>query len=243
MSDVAKTVMITGAAQRIGRTIAVNLARASWRIAVHYRSSQDDAHRLVEEIRRSGGNADAFRADLADVDELAALIPRCADRLGAPSCLINNASLFRKDGFADLDAASWQAHMDTNLRAPLLLAQSFARHLPRGTSGTIVNIIDQRVLRPTPEFFSYSASKAGLWWITQTMAQALAPRIRVNAIAPGPVLQSVHQTEEEFAAEQRGTLLGRGATPEEIAAAVRFILDSPSITGQMICVDGGQHLA
>ena len=171
------------------------------------------------------------------------LIPRCVSGLGAPSCVVNNASLFLDDSLASLEDESWQAHMNVNMRAPVQLAQSMAAHLPRGAKGHVVNIVDQRVLRPAPGFFSYSASKAGLWWVTRTMAQALAPAIRVNAIAPGPVLRSIHQSQEEFDAEQGATLLGHGAAPEEIAAAVRFLLETPSITGQMICIDGGQHLA
>ena len=237
------TVLITGAAQRVGRAIALSLGRRGWRVAVHYRSSADAALALVAEIGGAGGQAEAFGADLADVDQLRALIPRCAKSLGAPSCLINNASLFAKDGLRTLDPAGWQAHMDINLRAPVLLAQSLATNLPAGQSGHVINIIDQRVLKPAPDFFSYSASKAGLWWVTRTMAQALAPNIRVNAVAPGPVLRSIHQTPEEFAKEQRATLLGTGASPADVAAAVRFLLETPAITGQMICVDGGQHLS
>lgn len=238
-----RTVLITGAAQRVGRAIALSLGRCGWSVAVHYRSSADAALTLVEEIGSGGGRAEALEADLADLDQLRALIPRCAKHLGAPSCLINNASLFARDTLETLDPTGWQAHMDTNLRAPVLLAQSLAANLPAGQSGHIINIIDQRVLKPAPEFFSYSASKAGLWWVTRTMAQALAPNIRVNAVSPGPVLRSIHQTPEDFAAEQRATLLGTGAAPEDIAAAVRFLLEAPAITGQMICVDGGQHLS
>jgi NAD(P)-dependent dehydrogenase (short-subunit alcohol dehydrogenase family) len=238
-----RTVLITGAAQRVGRAIALRLGRCGWRVAVHYRSSADAALALVAEIGRAGGQAEAFGADLTDLDQLRTLIPRCAESLGAPSCLINNASLFAKDSLQTLEPAGWQAHMDTNLRAPVMLAQSLATNLPAGQSGHIINIIDQRVLKPAPDFFSYSASKAGLWWVTRTMAQALAPTIRVNAVAPGPVLRSIHQTPEEFAGEQRATLLGTGASPADVAAAVRFLLETPAITGQMICVDGGQHLS
>jgi len=237
------TAIITGAAHRVGRAIALSLARSSWQIAIHYRSSSDAAAAVVEEIDRLGGKAIALDAELTDIDQLRALAPRCAEMLGAPSCLINNASLFLKDELGTLDPAGWQAHLDTNLRAPVFLAQSFAEALPAGQRGHIINIIDQRVLNPSPEFFSYSVSKAGLWWVTQTMAQALAPKIRVNAIAPGPVLQSIHQTAQQFEAEQRGTLLGHGASPEDVAAAVHFLLETPSITGQMICVDSGQHLS
>ncbi|WP_088342840.1 MULTISPECIES: SDR family oxidoreductase [Rhodomicrobium] len=238
-----QVVLITGAAHRIGRAIALSFAGQGWKIGLHHRHSQEAAQALADEIFTRGGAAAILAADLSRPDEARGLIPRCIEALGVPSCLVNNASLFQKDDLATLDEASWQAHMDVNLRAPVLLAQSFAAHLPAGASGHIVNIIDQRVTRPAPEFFSYAASKAGLWWVTQTMAQALAPAIRVNAVAPGPVLQSIHQTEAEFEAERAATLLGHGAAPEEIAAAIHFLQNSPSITGQMICVDAGQHLS
>jgi NAD(P)-dependent dehydrogenase (short-subunit alcohol dehydrogenase family) len=238
-----RTVLITGAAHRIGRSIALAFARRSWNVAIHYRTSADAAAKLARELQALGVAAMTLKADLAVADQAAELIPRCVDALGAPVCLVNNASLFARDDLATLNAASWNAHVDSNLRAPVLLAQSFARHLPADASGLIVNIIDQRVLRPSPEFFSYAASKAGLWWVTQTMAQALAPRIRVNAVAPGPVLPSIHQTRQDFEAEIGATILKRAASPEEIAAAVHFLWDAPSITGQMICLDGGQHLS
>lgn len=234
--------LVTGAARRIGRAIALALAADGWHIAVHYGKSRDAAETLAEDIRALGLETLTLAADLSQSAEVRGLIPRCVSGLGAPSCLVNNASLFLDDSLASLEDESWQAHMNVNMRAPVLLAQSMAAHLPRGAKGHVVNIVDQRVLRPAPNFFSYSASKAGLWWVTRTMAQALAPAIQVNAIAPGPVLRSIHQSQEEFDAEQGATLLGHGAAPEEIAAAVRFLLETPSITGQMICVDGGQHL-
>ncbi len=241
-SDGGKTVLITGAAHRIGRAIALNFAGRGWQVAVHYHSSQEAAEALVADIAAQGSKAAHFAADLTDSAAARALIPRCVEALGAPVCLINNASLFQKDDLATLTDASWQSHIDINLRAPVLLAQSLARHLPAGSAGHIINIIDQCVLKPSPAFFSYAASKAGLWWVTKTMAQALAPAIRVNAVAPGPVLPSIHQTAEDFAAEQRSTLLQHGPQPEEIAAAVQFLRETPSITGEMICIDGGQHL-
>jgi NAD(P)-dependent dehydrogenase (short-subunit alcohol dehydrogenase family) len=238
-----RTALVTGAAQRIGRTIALTLASQGWDIAVHYHRSRASAEALAEEIRAEGRRALTMAADLSVAEEAGRLVPRCAEDLGSPVCLINNASLFLEDSIASLGADNWQAHMDVNMRAPVLLAQSLAAHLPSGARGNVINIVDQRVLKPAPGFFSYSASKAGLWWVTQTMAQALAPAIRVNAVAPGPVLRSIHQSEADFAAEQRATLLRHGPAPEEIAAAVRFILETPSLTGQMICVDAGQHLA
>ncbi len=234
--------LVTGAGQRIGRAIALDLARSGWSIAIHYRSSATAAKSLARELDMMGAGAALIEADLADIEAVQSLIPRCTEKLGAPSCLVNNASLFLDDSLHALDPERWQAHMNINLRAPVLLAKSFAAALPEGAAGNIVNIIDQRVLKPAPDFFSYTVSKAALWWTTRTMALALAPRIRVNAVSPGPVLASIHQTPEDFAAEAQATLLGRGASPEEIAAAVRFLLGADAVTGQMITVDSGQHL-
>lgn len=234
--------LITGAARRIGRAIALSLADAGYDIGVHYHTSRDDACALVAEIEARGRRAVALAADLADASQVMGLIPQMAARLAAPVCLINNASEFRHDTIATVTPQSWAVHQDTNLRAPVLLSQALFLHLPEGATGNVVNIIDQRVLRLTPDFFSYTISKAGLWTATKTLAQALSPRVRVNAVGPGPVLASVHQSAAEFSAEQASTLLKRGSSPEEIAAAVRFILEAPAITGQMIVLDGGQHL-
>jgi NAD(P)-dependent dehydrogenase (short-subunit alcohol dehydrogenase family) len=243
LSTQTRIALVTGAARRIGKAIALALAADGWHVALHYNGSRDAAEQLAADIRALGRQAFTLGADLSQSAEARGLVPRCTSGLGAPSCLVNNASLFLDDSLASLEDESWQAHINVNLRAPVLLAQSMAAHLPPGAKGHVVNIIAQRVLRPAPGFFSYSASKAGLWWVTRTMAQALAPAIRVNAIAPGPVLRSIHQSREEFEAEQGATLLRHGAAPEDIATAVRFLLETPSITGQMICVDGGQHLA
>ncbi len=237
-----RTVLITGASRRIGRAIALDLAAAGWRVAVDYRHSRSEAETLVREIEARGGSAGAIAGDLASEDDVASLIPRCRDALGAPVCLINNASEFQLDSVATATMATWDTHLDVNLRAPVFLARSLFLNLPDGAVGNVINIIDQRVWRLTPDFFSYTISKAGLWTATRTLAQALAPRVRVNAIGPGPVLKSVHQSEADFAAEAQSTLLKRGPTPAEIASAVRFILDAPAMTGQMIALDGGQHL-
>ena len=237
------TVLITGAARRLGRALALDFAREGWRVAVHYGASAADAAAVVTDICKTGGRAQAFACNLADALAVSALIPEIARALGPVACLVNSASLFVYDDIRSLEAAQWDAHQAVNLRAPVLLAQALAAQLPAGASGNIVNIIDQRVWKPTPHFFSYSASKAGLWAVTQTLAQGLAPRIRVNAIGPGPMLQSVHQNPEDFGAQARAVPLGRGTSPEEICAAVRFILASPAMTGQMIALDGGQHLA
>jgi NAD(P)-dependent dehydrogenase (short-subunit alcohol dehydrogenase family) len=239
----ARTALITGAARRIGRAIALDLAAQGWRVGLHYRRSRDEAQRLAEEISGTGGTAVALAGNLADADDVEALIARCTEALGVPTCLINNAAEFLPDTITSLTSSGWDTHLDVNLKAPVFLARALYLNLPDGVQGNVINIVDQRVWRPTPDFFSYTISKAGLWTATQTLAQAMAPRVRVNAIGPGPVLKSVHQTDEAFEAEKSATLLGRGPTLEEIAAAVRFILATPSMTGQMIALDGGQHLS
>jgi NAD(P)-dependent dehydrogenase (short-subunit alcohol dehydrogenase family) len=235
--------LITGAARRIGRTIALSLAAGGYDIAVHYQRSQADAETLVAELRDIGAAAVAIPCDLADAACVSELVPQVAACLGHPSCLINNASVFEHDTIATLTTASWERHHSINLRAPIILAQALYLGLPSDSEGNVINIIDQRVLKLTPDFFSYTVSKAGLWTATKTLAQAMSPRVRVNAIGPGPVLRSIHQTEADFAAEEAATLLKRGASPAEIAAAIRFLLQAPAITGQMIVLDGGQHLA
>lgn len=236
------TVLITGAARRIGRALALDLSRAGWTIAIHYRKSAPAAQLLVEEIESTGGRAQAFQADLIDSEAPRALVADVGRVFGSPTVLINNASEFLPDTVQNLDNETWDLHLGINLKAPVFLAQAIAAGLPEGCEGNIINIIDQRVWNLTSDFFSYTISKAGLWTATRTLAQALAPRVRVNAIGPGPVLRSIHQTDDDFERESRSTLLGRGASTDEIAAAVRFILATPSLTGQMIALDGGQHL-
>ncbi len=238
----APCALITGAAHRIGRAIALALAGAGWAVGIHFRNSKDAAESLVDAIRAGGGRAEALEADLADTAALDPLMEAAASRLGPVGCLVNNASTFLLDTVETATGATWDAHLDANLKAPVFLAQAMARRVPPEATGNVINIIDQRVWKTTPDFFSYTISKAGLWTATRTLAQGLAPRIRVNAIAPGPVLRSVHQSEAEFAAEVRSTLLRSGPKPEEIAAAVLFILGAPSMTGQMIALDCGQHL-
>jgi len=238
-----QTALITGAARRIGRAIALDLAAHGWRVAIHYRRSRADAEALAAEIARTGGEAVAIEGNLADIGAVQSLIPRCSEVLGTPTCLVNNASEFSLDTIGSVTTAGWDTHLDINLKAPVFLAQALYAALPQGVEGNVINIIDQRVWRPTPDFFSYTISKAGLWTATQTLAQAMAPRVRVNAIGPGPVLQSIHQSAADFTAETLTTPLQRGPSLPEIATAVRFILDTPSMTGQMIALDGGQHLA
>lgn len=233
--------LVTGAARRIGRALAVEAARAGLHVAVHHRHSHDDAEETAALVRAEGRQALVLDGDLTAPDA-AHLIAR-AEALGPVTLLVNNASLFQDDRFDTAAAEDIDAHMAANLRAPVILAQDFAHALQADRTGLIVNILDQRVWRPNPQFFSYSLSKAALWHATQTMAQALAPRIRVNAIGPGPTLASVHQKPGEFEMEASATLLGRAVTPAAIAAALRYLIDATAVTGQMIAVDSGQHLA
>ncbi|ADJ23808.1 short-chain dehydrogenase/reductase SDR [Hyphomicrobium denitrificans ATCC 51888] len=241
-SEASRTVLITGAARRIGRAIALDLAEAGFAVAIHYRNSGTEAEALAQHIRDRGGRARTFQADLADRQALDALVATIGRELGPLTTLINNASEFLPDSIGHLDEKTWDLHLCINLKAPVFLSEAMARQLPEGCDGNIINIIDQRVWNLTPEFFSYTISKAGLWTATRTLAQALAPRIRVNAIGPGPVLKSIHQTDDDFDKEKQSTLLKRGPSAQEIATAVRFILATPSLTGQMIALDGGQHL-
>ena len=241
MARTAGAALVTGAAHRIGRAIACDLAAAGWAVAVHYRDSEGAARDCVEEIERAGGRAMAIRADLTREEDVAGLVPQAA-ALGPLTCLVNNAALFEADSIATTTRASWDAHMETNLRAPLVLTQALAAGLPEGAEGNVINLIDQRVWNLTPHFLSYTVAKSGLWTLTRTLALALAPRIRVNAIGPGPTLPSSRQTQAQFDRQWAETPLGRGTTPEEIRAAVRFILAAPAMTGQMIALDGGQHL-
>ncbi len=239
-----KTALVTGAGKRIGSAIALDLAKQGYSVAVHYNASEEDAQNTVQEIKRAGGTAYAVQANLNDEAQASGLIEKAVKQLQAPlTTLVNNASLYKKDTIHSLDADNWYAHHRVNFLAPVLLSQAFAKALPADQTGNVINIIDQRVWKLNPQYMSYTTSKAGLWTVTQTMAQALAPLIRVNAIGPGPTLQSIHQNEETFTEETSNVLLGRGPQLQEICNTVRFLLETPSVTGQMIAVDGGQHLA
>lgn len=237
-----RVALVTGAGRRIGRAIALALAADGYRVGVHVNRSRKDGDAVAAEIAAGGGTAAVLDCDLGGATAAEDIVARCRAALGHPTCLVNNASAFDYDDLASMTAASWTRHLDVNLRAPVFLAQAMARDLPQSVTGNVINLVDQRVLRPTPEFFSYGVSKAALWEATRLMAQALAPRVRVNGIAPGPVLASIHQTADDFDAERRATLLARGTSPDEIVDAVRFLLDAPAVTGQMIALDGGQHL-
>ena len=234
--------LVTGAARRIGRAIAEALARRGHAVAIHYRASAEDAAGAVAAIESAGGRAVAIAADLTDESETAALIARAQAALGPVSVLVNNASVFEHDSVATASRESWDRHMETNLRAPFVLMQTMAAALPADRSGNIVNILDERVWNLTPHFVSYTLTKAGLWALTRTMALALAPRIRVNGIGPGPTLPSPRQSRAQFDRQAGMMPLGRGTAPAEVAEAVEFILRAPAMTGQMIALDGGQHL-
>lgn len=236
-------VLITGAAKRIGRAIALGMAKAGWAVAVHHNRSAAAAAEVVAAIEEAGGRAVALPCDLSREAEVETLVERAAGALGPLTCLVNNASLFEMDTIETVSRDSWDAHIETNLRAPLVLSQAFARQLPDGAQGNIINLLDQRVWKLTPYFLSYTVSKMGLWTLTRTLAMALAPRIRVNGIGPGPTLPSARQTPEQFEELCRAVPLGRGTTPEEICEAVLFLLSAPAVTGQMIALDGGEHLA
>lgn len=237
-----RAALVTGGAARIGRAIALTLARDGWAVAVHHRGSAAAAHALVAAIEEDGGRAVALRADFMEEVQVEGLVGRASAALGPLGCLVNNAAVFEYDDIGGADQAGWTRHMAVNLRAPFVLTQAFAAALPARAKGCIVNLIDQRVWNLTPHFVSYTLSKAGLWAFTRTAALALAPRIRVNAIGPGPVLPSARQSAAQFAAQCARTPLGHGAVPEEISRGIRFVLDAPALTGQMIALDGGQHL-
>lgn len=240
---VPSAALITGAAARIGRVIALDLAAAGWAVGIHYNISAEAAHETVAEIEKSGGRAIALQGDLTDENRVRDLVAETSAALGPVSCLINNASVFEGDTIKTVNRDSWLTHMDTNLYAPVILSQAFANDLPTDKNGCIVNIIDQRVWALTPKFLSYTMSKTALWTLTQTLAQALSPRIRVMGIGPGPTLQNTRQSDADFANQVDHLLLKRAIDPLEIASTVRFILDTPSLTGQMLALDGGQHLA
>lgn len=243
--------LVTGGAQRLGRAMTLYLARRGYDVVVHYHGSEAAAEATVAEARALGARAVALRADLLDEDQTATLVPDAAQALDGPlDLLINNASIFEYDNIRSATRTSWDRHMGSNLRAPFVLTQAFATQAPRAersggeprARAMVLNMIDQRVLKPTPEFMTYSLAKAALWSLTRTAAQALAPDIRVNAIGPGPTLQGARQSAEHFARQRAATILERGADPEGICAALGYFLDAPAVTGQLLCVDGGQHL-
>ncbi len=240
--SIPRAALVTGGARRIGRALVETLAADGFAVAIHCQASVDDAEALAAAVVARGGRACVLRAELAREAEVARLVPEATARLGALGVLVNNASVFERDDALSATRDSWDRHVEANLRAPFVLAQAFARQLPDDAEGLIVNLLDQRVWNLTPHFMSYTLSKAGLWTLTQTLALGLAPRIRVCGIGPGPALANVRQTPEQFARQASDVPLGRGPGLEEFAAALRFLLTARSFTGQMLALDGGQHL-
>ncbi|AML51197.1 SDR family oxidoreductase [Falsihalocynthiibacter arcticus] len=236
--------LVTGAGARLGQALAVYLAGRGFDVAAHFAGSEAGAQDTVGMVQALGQQAVSLQADLLDLDHCEGLVERAALALGGSlSCLVNNASIFEYDTIKTATRDSWDRHMTSNLRAPFILTQAFAAQVPEGDfPAMIVNMVDQRVRKLTPEFMTYSLAKQALWNLTQTSAQALAPRIRVNAIGPGTTLRGARQTQEHFDAQRRNSLLERGADAADITAALGYFLDAPAVTGQLLCVDGGQHL-
>ncbi len=253
MTTATPRALVTGAAKRLGRAMALYLADQGFDVAVHDAGSAEAAQEVVAEIKAKGRDAVALQADLLNEDETQALLPRAAEALGGPlTVLVNNASIFEYDNLQSATRDSWDKHLESNLRAPFVLTQALAAQVPEAVpdargepvaQGLVVNMIDQRVRKLTPEFMTYTIAKMGLWAFTQTAAQALAPVVRVNAIGPGPTLQGARQSAEHFAAQRAATVLTRGADPSDITGALGYFLNAPAVTGQLLCVDGGQHLA
>ena len=245
--------IVTGAAQRLGRAMALYLADRGHDVAIHYAGSEAAAEEVAEQIRAKGRRAATLQADLVDDAQIDGLLPLAVEALGGPiTTLVNNASIFEHDDIETATRDSWDRHMQSNLRAPFVLTQAMAAQVPDPVAddmgepvaqGLVVNMIDQRVRKLTPEFMTYTLAKMGLWAFTRTAAQGLAPRVRVNGIGPGPTLQGARQSAEHFADQRAATILTRGANPSDITAALGYFLDAPAVTGQLLCVDGGQHLA
>jgi NAD(P)-dependent dehydrogenase (short-subunit alcohol dehydrogenase family) len=238
-----KIALVTGAARRIGKAIALDLAAHGFSVAVHANSSRAEADAVTNTIKTQGGMAEVFTADLSETAQVRKLYADVTARLGPPDLIVNNASVFENDKVSRFDENLFDRHFAIHLKAPAILAEAMANGLPDGREGLIVNIIDQRVWKLTPRFFSYTLSKSALWTATQTMAQALAPRIRVNAIGPGPTLANERQHPQDFDKQAASVLLGRGPELSEFGATIRYLDAARSVTGQMIALDGGQHLA
>jgi NAD(P)-dependent dehydrogenase (short-subunit alcohol dehydrogenase family) len=241
-SNAARVALVTGAATRIGATIAKRLAHEGWQVVVHYRGSAAPAESTISDIEAAGGKAAGLGADLTDRAERARVIEEAAKPFGPLTLLVNNASVFERDSVADIEEALWDVHFAIHAEAPAFLARDFAAQLPEGARGNIINIIDERVLDLSPAFFSYTLSKSVLWTMTRTLAQSLAPRIRVNAIGPGPTLAPPGVSEAGYKRRQAELPLGHGADPRDIADGVMAILSLDAMTGQMIALDGGEHI-
>ena len=249
----ARRALVTGAGKRLGRAMALYLGERGFDVAVHYATSQSEADEVVGQLRKMGRTAEAIQADLLVEEETRRLGQAAPEALGGPiDLLINNASIFEYDRIGKLTRTSWDRHIESNLRAPVVLTEMLAADAPEPVmdehgelvaQALVINMIDQRVRKLTPEFMSYTIAKMGLWAFTQTAAQALAPKVRVNAIGPGPTLKGARQSEEHFAKQRSATILNRGSNPSDVTSALGYFIDAPSVTGQLLCTDGGQHLA
>ena len=244
--------LVTGAGARIGQAIALYLGQRGFDVAVHYAGSEQGANDTVAQLKAMGRNAVTLQADLLDEDATQGLVGRASDALGGPlTCLVNNASIFEYDNIETADRTSWDRHLGSNLRAPFVLIQNFAAQAPQAVmddmnepvaQALVVNMLDQRIHKLTPEFMSYTIAKMGLWAMTRTTAQALAPNVRINGIGPGPTLKGHQQSQDHFDQQRAATVLKRGSNPSDMTAALGYFLDAQAVTGQMIAVDGGQHL-
>jgi NAD(P)-dependent dehydrogenase (short-subunit alcohol dehydrogenase family) len=237
-----KSVLVTGSAKRIGKAIAMHMASIGWNVAVHYNSSDSEAEALVDTIKKMGVNAVSIKADLGDEKQAKGVIEQAADGIGEITCLINNASVFENDKLSNLTAEKWHKHMEINLHAPLVLSQEFVKQLGANSKGNIINMLDYCVWNLPDKFLSYAVSKSGLWAVTQILAKQLAPNVRVNGIGPGHSLPNIRESQESFEKAYKQTPLQVQTEPEEICRAIEFIIGSPSMTGQMIALDGGKHL-
>ncbi len=237
-----RQVLVTGGAKRIGKAIVERLAAGGWDIAIHYNGSADAAEALADELRGQGRRTIAVGADLTDEAALDGIIETASAALGGLTALVNNASVFQRDGLETDGREIWDLHMAIHVRAPYLLSQKLFRQLDGDQTGAVVNLVDQRVLNPSSHFLSYTLSKMALWDQTQVLARAMAPRVRVNAIGPGPVLPSTRQSNDDFERQASQTPLAHAVNPAEIADATAFLLDAPSVSGQIIAVDSGQHM-
>lgn len=237
------TALVTGGAKRIGRAIVEDLAAHGFAVVIHCNRSTSEADQLASAIHAKGGTAEVVQADLTDMKAVGGLVETATALAGPIDLLVNNASAFDPDSAADFAWDVWDRHFALHLKAPVMLTRAFAAALPQHREGLVVNLIDQRVWKPTPHYFTYSLSKAALWDATRTMAQSFAPRVRVNALGPGPTLANVRQSDAEFAAQAASVPLGHGPTLDEFGRTIRYLWEARSVTGQMIAIDGGQHLA
>ena len=243
MAEGGKVALVTGGARRVGRAIALDLATHGWAVAIHYGRSADDAEAIATSIRKAGGAAATVAGDLADIAALPAIVAKAAAALGPVTLLVNNASIYEKDTPGALGHALWQRQLAINLTAPVFLAEAFATQVPAASEGNVVNLLDPRVYRPTPDYFSYQVSKSGLLAATIAQARAFAPRVRVNAIAPGPVLPSAQATPEGYARRVGALPLGRAPDLADFGRTVRYFVESTSVTGEVIALDAGEHIA